>query len=114
MADQADIWNLERAFWLDSPEFCRSHMAQDAQIEFLPPVGRIAAEELQARLAAEPRLALVEFDEAESSDDGCEAVLSYRAAGWGSELRPVVARCTSRYRRESGAWRMVGHHRVPQ
>lgn len=114
MADQSDIWVLERAFWLDSPEFCRSHMAQDALIEFMPPVGRIPIQDLQARLAAEPQLSMVEFDEAEESDDGCEAVLSYRAAGWGAELRPVVARCPSRYRREAGAWRMIGHQRVPQ
>ncbi len=113
MKEQHELWESERRFWLDGPEFCKSLLSDDARIEYLPPVGTLSGAQLVERMTSGPRWELVDFDDALAECDGDETVLRYRAAGWADRATPYVADCASRYRRDSGVWRMIAHRQRP-
>lgn len=113
MQEQHELWECERRFWLDGPDYCRSILSDDARIEYLPPVGTLSAPQLLERMGSSPRWALVEFDDTLAECHGDETVLRYRAAGWADRATPYVADCASRYRRDAGVWRMTEHRQRP-
>lgn len=109
-----EVWAAERAFWLEGPETA-AKLLHDACLMAFAGVGvlRGAASILQS-LAGAPRWAELEIsEEAQSRPADDLVVLAYRARARRQDAPPYEAWCTSVWRRETGAWRIVQHQQTP-
>lgn len=107
------LWQDEKRFWLDGPEFYRQRMAPEASMVFPPPVGILRGEAILAGLAQGPRWQSVEIAEKTETASGDTVVLAYRATGTRPSAPPYVALCASTYVRMDGSWYLLFHQQTP-
>lgn len=108
-----EIWEMERGFWLEGPDFHAAHMAAGAVMVFPAPAGILAGPAILAGLREGPRWREVAFSERTEAALGGAAVLAYRATGAREGAGPYRALCSSTYVRAEGAWRLLCHQQTP-
>lgn len=108
-----DVWEREKGFWLNGPEFYENHMIADAQMVFPDPIGILKGGEILDGLRAAPRWDAVEMEDTAELTLGDTRVLAYRATGTRPAGRPYVALCSSTYVFCDPAWKLVSHQQTP-
>jgi len=107
------LWEMERRFWLDGPDFHAAHMARQAVMVFPPPAGILARSESLAGLADAPRWRSVDMEETSAAGLGATVVLAYRVLARRDGEDTYRALCSSTYVRSRGAWGLLSHHQTP-
>ena len=107
------LWDAERRFWLDGPEFYEKSMLVQARMVFPPPVGFLAGEEIVAGLRQGPRWQSIDMEDTSETVSGDTVVLAYRATGTRPDTEPYAALCSSTYVKGSGGWKLLFHQQTP-
>lgn len=110
-----ELLALERRFWTGGAAFYREHLADDVVMVFPGPGGTLTRTEIVASIETAPRWDDVAIDGVRSAAlTGDVALLTYLATGTrGGASEPYVARASSVYVRERGAWRLAFHQQTP-
>jgi hypothetical protein len=111
--DFDELWDAERRFWLDGPDFYDENMAADALMVFPPPVGILRGEAIIAGLRQGPRWSSIEMTETAQTALADTVVLAYRARGQRDGAAPYIASCSSTYVRDGGGWKLLAHQQTP-
>ncbi|SDE11097.1 hypothetical protein SAMN05421538_10463 [Paracoccus isoporae] len=112
--DFEPLWDMEKRFWLDGPDFYKSSLASDARMVFPPPVGILAGKQIVEGLKQGPRWQSVDFEEKTETGSGNTAVLAYKATGQRENDDPYVALCASTYVKSEGSWVLLAHQQTPE
>ncbi len=107
------LWEAERRFWLDGPDFYETTMLPHARMVFPPPVGFLGGKDIVAGLKAGPRWQSVDMEERSETESGDTAVLAYRAVGTRRDAGPYTALCASTYVRVADGWKLLFHQQTP-
>jgi hypothetical protein len=115
MDEDHALWALERDLWLGGPDVYERAL-DPACLAALPGVGLLTAgAAILASVKEAPRWDEVDMDHrhlARPQDD--LAVLAYRALARRRDAEPYDVWCTSAYRRDGAAWRLVQHQQTPR
>lgn len=111
MSAPSNLWDYEKSFWLDGPEFYETHMDSGARMIF-PGIGVLVGEEIAEGLKSAPRWSSVDFDDTGGVESGDTAVLTYRAIGQREGQDKYSAWCSSTYARKGDIWQLVAHHQT--
>ncbi|WDR05341.1 nuclear transport factor 2 family protein [Devosia rhodophyticola] len=109
-----ELWEMEKSFWLDGPDFYKSSMAPNARMVFPAPVGILAGQEIVEGLRQSPRWMSVDFHKKTETELGDTAVLAYEASGKRDGEGAYIAFCASTYVRKDGAWVLLAHQQTPK
>jgi hypothetical protein len=111
----AELWELEKAFWLEGPAFYRAWMHASAVMVFPAPVGILSGREpILATLKDAPRWRSVELASQTVLRVGEEGVfLAYRAEAARDGSGTYRALCGSTWCRTQEGWRLVAHQQTP-
>lgn len=107
------LWEMERRFWLDGPDYHAAHTAEGALMVFPPPAGILSGVQSLAGLKQAPRWRSVDMEDASATELGGTVVLAYRAAARRDGQERYAALCSSTYARSQGAWQLLSHHQTP-
>jgi len=109
------LFSLEEKFWTGGADFYQRNLANAAIMVFPDPAGVLVKDEIASSLAGNVRWSQVALEEhrvLELSDGA--AVVTYKAtARRAGEAAPYVARASSAYVRDSGAWKLAFHQQTP-
>ncbi|WP_146010295.1 DUF4440 domain-containing protein [Acidimangrovimonas sediminis] len=111
--DHDTLWEMEKRFWLDGPDFYESSMAPGARMVFPSPVRILAGEQIVEALRQAPRWNSVDFQDETASCLGETVVLAYEATGRRNGEAPYVALCASTYVRDNEKWLLLAHQQTP-
>ena len=112
--DRDDIWRIEESFWLEGPSFYDKHLAEQCVMAFPAPAGVLPAEKVRSSLKDAPRWTSVTMsDRVVAQPDGATLIVGYRAAGSRPGSAGYAAFCTSTYRQNGKAWKLVQHQQTP-
>jgi uncharacterized membrane protein len=111
--DDAEAWALEERFWTGrAPAFDK--LLDPACLMAFPGMGVMRAADVLESLAGAPRWASVEMtDRALGRAGAGVVVLGYAAEGRREGAAPYRCLCTSTYRSDGGAWKLVQHQQTP-
>jgi len=102
-------WATEENFWLEGPNFYRAHLADDAEMWFPDRPAPLSGEALLDALRNVPRWESVAFTHQDMAVSGDRITLRYHATAQREGRDAYAAHCTSVYRTEGGALRLVEH-----
>lgn len=109
------LFSLEEKFWTEGADYYRRNLAYAAIMVFPDPAGVLVKDEIASSLAREARWSQVLIEEhrlLELSEGS--AVVTYKAtAKHANEAKPYVARASSAYVRDGGAWKLAFHQQTP-
>lgn len=108
------LWEMEKSFWLDGPDFYESSMAPDARMVFPYPVGILEGEQIVEGLKQGPRWQSVEFENQTGTSLGETTALAYRATGQRDGEETYIALCSSTYVKSDGKWFLLTHQQTPE
>ena len=112
MEDEA-AWKLEERFWLEGSTVYDALLDPECLMAF-PQMGVMRAAEVLDSLEGAPRWTSVEMADRTIGRPGDDVlVLGYRATGRREGAEPYLTLCTSTYRRNEGAWKLVQHQQTP-
>ena len=112
--DFEKLWDMEKSFWLDGPDFYERSLAADARMVFPTPVGILAGEQIIESLTQAPRWDSVVFHDRTQACIESTSVLAYKATGQRSGQEPYVALCASTYVKVDGRWVLIAHQQTPE
>jgi hypothetical protein len=108
------LWAIEERLWLRGADVFAAILDPECLMVFAPPVGILAGERIVASLAGAPRWTQIDMTERMVAQPAADlTVLAYRAEGRRGDVDPYRAFCTSTYRRDGDAWRLVQHQQTP-
>jgi hypothetical protein len=110
--DYERLWEMEKSFWLDGPEFYERSMAPNARMIFPGPVGILADEEIVEGLRRAPRWKSVEFNNKTGTKLCDTAVIAYEASGQRDGDDVYKAFCASTYVCKDGTWKLLAHQQT--
>jgi hypothetical protein len=109
------LFSLEEKFWTAGAEYYQHNLAPAAIMIFPDPAGVLVKDEIASSLAGGARWSKVELEEhrlLELSDSA--AVVTYKATARRADGKaPYVARASSAYVRDRGAWKLAFHQQTP-
>jgi len=108
-----ELWDIEKALWLEGEEFFADHMVDDAVMVFPQPVGILRGAEILEGLKDAPRWTSVGASDLETIKRDGLAVLAYRASGERAGADRYEAYCLSTYEQREGEWLIVAHQQTP-
>ncbi|OOY02929.1 DUF4440 domain-containing protein [Thioclava sp. F28-4] len=108
------LWEMEKSFWLDGPDFYESAMASNAKMVFPSPVGILEGEQILEGLNQGPRWEAVDFEDKTETGLGHTAVLAYKATGRREGDAPYVTLCASTYVKADKNWVLLAHQQSPE
>jgi hypothetical protein len=109
-----ELWAIEERLWLRGADVFAAILDPECLMAFAPPVGILAGERIVASLAGAPRWTRIDMTERMVAQPAADlTVLAYRAEGRRGDADPYRAFCTSTYRRDGAAWRLVQHQQTP-
>lgn len=109
-----DVWAAERRLWLEGEPAFNELLDASCTHVYPAPVGVLAGKEaIEARIRGNPRWDSVDFSEQVLARSPETAVIAYRACGRRGEFAPYDVYCSSTYRRDGDAWRLVQHQHTP-
>ena len=109
-----DLIALEEQFWKADADFYRQRLTAEALMVFPDPVGVLGKEETVASISQVPRWRDVEFTELKAVVLATDAaLLVYRVTARRAEHATYVARASSVYVRQDGAWKLAFHQQTP-
>lgn len=111
MQKREAIWEVEESLWLGGRVAYATHMAPDCLVAFSE-LGGIGPDEVLDSIHAVPRWHRVEMQGRMTAGGWLTLVLCYRAHAE-REGERYCALCTSTYRWESGAWKLIQHQQSP-
>ena len=104
-----DAWALEERFWLEGPTVYAAHLDSECLMAF-PGIGVLQTADIIAAIKGAPRWESVNMTDRHVGRPGSDLlVLGYIAAGYRSGSEPYRCFCTSTYRLDGGAWKLVQH-----
>jgi hypothetical protein len=109
-----ELFDLEKHFWTEGPEYYKSHLASAALMVFPEPAGVLVKDEIASSLERAARwseVALEEHRVLELSDDA--ALVTYKATARRPGGSAYVARASSAYVRDGKAWKLAFHQQTP-
>lgn len=105
-------WQIEERFWLEGSSVYDTLLDPECLMAF-PGMGVMRAADVLNSLKNAPRWSTVEITGRTIGRPGDEVlVLGYKAEGRREGAEPYLALCTSTYRRDSGAWKLVQHQQT--
>lgn len=107
------LWDTERRFWLDGPDFYDKTMLPHARMVFPLPVGILHGGAIVAGLRQGPRWQSVDMQERSETASGDTVVLAYRATGTRQGAGPYAALCSSTYVKLADGWKLLFHQQTP-
>ncbi|MWD28247.1 nuclear transport factor 2 family protein [Aquicoccus sp. SCR17] len=113
MATESDIWEIERAFWLDGVNAYHAYAHAAAIMVFPDPSGILVGPEILRGLELAPRWSHVAFEGQTSTTTDETLVLAYRALAEREGEAPYRALCCSTYAREGHRWALIAHQQTP-
>jgi hypothetical protein len=109
------LFSLEEKFWTQGAEYYRRNLAPAAVMVFPDPAGVQVKDDVASSLGPVPRWSRVALEEHRLLElSGSAALVTYKATARrpdGGE--PYVARASSAYVRDGGAWKLAFHQQTP-
>jgi Domain of unknown function (DUF4440) len=109
------LFALEERFWTEGAGYFRRNLADSAVMVFPDPAGVLVKDEIASSLEQAARWSKVNLEEhrlLQLSDDA--ALVTYKAtARRPGRSEPYVARASSAYVRDGGAWKLAFHQQTP-
>lgn len=110
--DDGQAWALERRLWLEGSGIYDA-LLDPACLMAFPGMGVLRAADVLDSLKGAPRWASVAMADRTVGRAGEDVVvLGYTAEGFREGAAPYRCFCTSTYRRDGGAWRLVQHQQT--
>lgn len=111
MGDE-QAWVLEERFWLEGSSVYDGMLDPECLMAF-PNMGVMRAADILGTLKNAPRWASVEMsDRVIGRPSDAVVVLGYSAEGQRDGAAPYRCFCTSTYRADDGAWKLVQHQQT--
>lgn len=107
-----EAWALEERFWLGGAAVFEQMLDNGCVMAF-PGMGVIRRAEILKGLAGAPRWLSVGMSERVIGRAGSVIVLGYRAEARRKDQPVYRCLCTSTYRMDGAAWRLVQHQQTP-
>lgn len=109
------LFSMEERFWTQPSDYFQSYVTRAAIMVLPEPAGVMVKDEITSSLERKPRWSQVTLEEhrlLELTDDA--ALVSYKAiAKPGDGGEPYIARASSAYVRDGGAWKLAFHQQTP-
>jgi len=110
--DDEQAWELEERFWLEESSVYDGLLDPECLMAF-PGMGVMRAADILGSLKNAPRWASVEMtDRAIGRSSDAAVVLGYSAEGRCDGAAPYRCFCTSTYRADGGAWKLIQHQQT--
>lgn len=108
-----ELWAIEQRLWRDGPA-AYEEVLDPACIMAFPQMGLLRARQVIETLEKAPRWEDVTMrDRAIGRAGDAAAVLAYSAEAHREGADPYRCLCTSTYRRDADAWRLIQHQQSP-
>ena len=111
----ADLWAIEREFWLGGAEVYESGVAPEALFVLPGPIGTLTRSQTIDVIRGSPRWDEVAFESVHTIRPRIDvALLSYEGIGQRDGGKTVYrARCSSMYVETGGRWLLIFHQQTP-
>lgn len=111
----ADLWAIEREFWLGGADVYESRVAPDALFVLPGRIGTLTRSQTIDVIRRSPRWEEVAFESVHTIRPRMEvALLSYEGIGQRDGSKTVYrARCASMYVDKGGRWMLIFHQQTP-
>jgi hypothetical protein len=108
------LWSHEERFWTNDEAFYEDALDAGAVMVFKAPVGILVGREIIDRVSAAPRWERVDMSERRlnAPSEGI-VTLAYRAEARREGVTSEPIYCSSTYRRDGEAWKLVQHQQTP-
>lgn len=112
---EMELWELERAFWIDGEPAYAQGLAPESLMVFAPPVGVLDRVRTLEAIRNAPRWKHVVFaaERAISAGPHAAALVYEATAERDDGSAPYRAQCSSAYVRIGGQWRLALHQQTP-
>lgn len=113
MTSTSDIWEIERALWLEGADAYQAHLAPNCLMAF-GPMGIIADGAIVETIRNAPRWSdvIMSSQTLVEPADGV-AIIAYSAQGERDGETAYRALCTSTYVKAEGRWAIAQHQQTP-
>lgn len=113
MTSASDIWDIERALWLEGADAYQAHLAPNCLMAF-GPMGIIADSAIVEAIRKAPRWSdVVMSSQTLVEPVGDVAIIAYIAQGERNGETAYRALCTSTYVKADGQWAIAQHQQTP-
>jgi hypothetical protein len=111
--DDSQVWETERRLWLEGADVYGELLDPECLMAF-PGMGVMRADDVLKSLESAPRWKSVEMiDRAVGRPGDSVLVLGYAAVGHRDGAPPYRCLCTSTYRCDGSAWKLIQHQQTP-
>ncbi|HET9448627.1 MAG TPA: hypothetical protein VFO35_20310 [Steroidobacteraceae bacterium] len=116
LCTDADLWAMEREFWLGGADVYEARVAPEALLVLPDPAGTLMRSQTIEAIRQSPRWEEVEFESAHTVWPTADLVLlAYAAVGRRDRGRTTYrARCSSMYVEKGGLWMLIFHQQTPR
>ncbi|KCZ55324.1 hypothetical protein HY29_12370 [Hyphomonas beringensis] len=111
--DRKQVWDTEKSFWLEGPDFYRDRMVSDAFMVYPAPTGILIGADILHALEQAPRWETIDIKNQQQLDTGDTTVLAYTATATVDGAKPYQALCSSTYVCIDGRWKLMSHQQTP-
>ena len=113
--DDDQLWEIERALWLQGVDTYEQRLAPEVLLVFPPPTGSLDRGQTLAAIGAAPRWHRVAFHNQRTAKPvtGMRVLAYLVTANRDGEPAPYVATCSSTYLRRNGRWLLAAHQQSP-